>query len=363
LCKEWYGVRFGLIGCGWIVERCHAPSINRVDGMEVAAVADPAPGRAELVGSLFGLTGDDCLSDYRELLAREDIDAVSIGTPPATHREIVEAVAAAGKHAICEKPLATTLADADAAITAADNAGIKLAMYHNYLYYHGPRVAQELIAAGAIGTVIATEIRGMGLRPWVGNEAYRPGWRFTVDEGGGGALMDAGVHALYLTELLHGSPIASVSAAMNNEESGIDASAFCQLRMANGGIGTVHIGWLHGDAGFSIQGTDGYIVFVYDEPVGYFGFPVRAIRVFREGRPTETHHLPLEFNVMEPQLYRDLVETLVGRADSYPAFARDGRRSLEVAVAAYISDARRTIVELPIPASDPVYERGLAALR
>jgi predicted dehydrogenase len=203
----------------------------------------------------------------------------------------------------------------------------------------------------------------MGLRPWVGNEAYRPGWRFTIDQGGGGALMDAGVHAIYLTELLHGAPAESVSAAMRHEASGIDASAFCQLRMASGGIGTVHIGWLHGDAGFSIQGTEGHMVFVYDESVGYFGFPVRAIRVFHEGRPAETHYLPLEFNVVEPQLYRDLIETLAGGTPSYPAFGPDGRRSLEVAVAAYVSDARRAIVELPIPASDPVYERGLAALR
>jgi predicted dehydrogenase len=357
------GVRFGLIGGGWIVERCHAPSMLRVDDLQVVAVADPAPGRAELVGELFGLLACDCVTDYRELLARNDIDAVSIGTPPATHREIIEAVAAAGKHLICEKPLATTLADADACIAAAEDAGVTLAMYHNYLYYHGPRVAKELVDSGVIGTVIATEIRGMGLRPWVGNEAYRPGWRFTVDQGGGGALMDAGVHALYLTELLHGAPIASVSAVMRNEDSGIDASAFCQLRMANGGIGTLHIGWLHGDAGFSIQGTDGYMTFVYDEPVGYFGFPVRAIRVFREGQATQTHHLPLEFNVMEPQLYRDLVDTLAGRAQSYPAYGSDGRRSLEAAVAAYASDARRAIVEVPIPASDPVYERGLAALR
>ena len=199
-------MRFGLIGGGWIVERCHAPSMLRVDDLQVVAVADPAPGRAELVGELFGLLACDCVTDYRELLARNDIDAVSIGTPPATHREIIEAVAAAGKHLICEKPLATTLADADACIAAAEGAGITLAMYHNYLYYHGPRVAKELVDSGVIGTVIATEIRGMGLRPWVGNEAYRPGWRFTVDQGGGGALMDAGVHALYLTELLHGAP-------------------------------------------------------------------------------------------------------------------------------------------------------------
>src|SRR3954463_13852301 len=124
--------------------------MRRVEDLQVVAVADPAPGRAELVGELFGLGAGDCVSDYRELLARDDIDAVSIGTPPATHREIIEAVAAAGKHAICEKPLATTLADSPPPLAAADAAGITLAIYHNYLYYHGPRKAKELIDAGSI---------------------------------------------------------------------------------------------------------------------------------------------------------------------------------------------------------------------
>jgi predicted dehydrogenase len=356
-------VRFGLIGCGWIVERCHAPSMRRVDELQVVAVADPAPGRAALVGAQLGLAPADCLADYRALLQRDDVDAVSIGTPPATHREIVQAAAAAGKHVICEKPLATTLADADAAIAAADAAGIRLAMYHNYLYYHGPRVARELVAGGAIGGVVATEIRGLGLRPWVGNEAYRPGWRFTVDQGGGGALMDAGVHALYLTESLHGAPVASVAATMRREQSGIDANAFCQLRMANGGTGTVHIGWVHGDAGFSVQGTDGHMVFVYDEQTGYFGAPVRAVRVFREGRPSETHYLPPEFNVMEPQLYRDVVAAFGGSPERYPAYGADGRRALEVALAAYAADTRRALVDLPVAPDDPVYSSGLAALR
>jgi predicted dehydrogenase len=223
-------------------------------------------------------------------------------------------------------------------------------MYHNYLYYHGPRVARELVAAGAIGEVVATEIRGLGLRPWVGNEAYRPGWRFTVDQGGGGALMDAGEHALYLTESLHGAPVAAVAAMMRREQNGIDANAFCQLRMANGGAGTVHIGWVHGDAGFSVQGTDGHMVFVYDEQTGSFG-------------ASETHYLPPEFNVMEPQLYRDLVAAFAGDAERYPAYGADGRRALEVALAAYAADTRRTLVDLPVAADDPVYAAGLAALR
>jgi predicted dehydrogenase len=355
-------VRFGLIGCGWIVERCHAPSLRRVDEVEVAAVADPAPGRAELVGAGFGLASQDVHLDYRELLARDDVEAVSIATPPTTHRAILEAAVAAGKHVICEKPIATTLADADAMVAAASAAGRVFAMYHNYLYYKGPRKARELIDAGAIGEVLATEIRGMGLRPWVGNDAYRPGWRFTVAEGGGGALMDAGVHALYLTEMLHGAHVENVSAAMRNEQPGIDAAAFCQLRLANGGLGMVHIGWTHGDASFSVQGSEGHLVFVFDEPVGYFGVPVRGIRCFREGEPATTHYLPLEFNVVEPQLYRDLVAAFSGDPGAYPAHGADGRHILQVALAAYASEARRQPLELPIGDGDPVYAAGVGAL-
>jgi predicted dehydrogenase len=336
--------------------------MRRAEEVEVVAVADPAPGRATLVGAGFGLDTADCLTDFRALLARDDVDVVSVATPPATHREIIEAAAAAGKHVVCEKPLATNLADADAAIAAAEGAGVTLAMYHNYLYFHGPRTARQIIDSGAIGDVAATEVRGLGLRPWVGNDAYRPGWRFSVNEGGGGALMDAGVHGLYLTEHFHGSQAVSVAALMRMEASGIDATAFCQLRMASGGIGALHIGWVHGDAGLSIQGSEGYLTFVYDEQMAYYGAPVRAIRVFREREPSQTHYLPLEYNLMEPQMYRDLVAALSGDPLRYPAYGREGRRALEVALAAYAADARGQVVPLPLSPTDPVYGRGVAGL-
>jgi predicted dehydrogenase len=356
-------VRFGLIGCGWIVERNHAPTMSSVGTVEVVAVADPSPGRTDVVGDILGLDASARHVDYRDLLARDDIEIVSIATPPTTHREIVQAAAARGIHVICEKPLATNLADCDAMLEACRAASVTLAVYHNYLYLHGPRKLRELIEAGAVGDVLATRIAGLALRPWVGNEAYRPGWRFSLDEGGGGALMDVGPHALYLTEALHGSRISAVTAAMHYDRPGVDASAFCELRLASGGLANVQVGWRHGEGAIVVYGSAGHLEVVFDERAGYFGAPARAIRhVAGDGEPTCTHALQQGYAMVESELYADLVATLSGESHAYPAYGEDGRRALEVTLAAYAADARHSWIQLPVPPDDPLYQRGVAAL-
>jgi predicted dehydrogenase len=355
-------VRFGLIGCGWIVERNHAPMIATTETIDVVAVADPSPGRADVVGDLLGVPARARHADYRDLLARGDIDAVSVATPPTTHREIVEAAAAHGIHVICEKPLATTLADCDAMLEACRAGSVTLAVYHNYLYLQATRKLRELIAAGAVGDVQGTRIAGLTLRPWVGNAAYRPGWRFSVDQGGGGVLMDVGPHALYLTELLHGSRIEAVSASMLYDAPGVDAAAFCRFRLASGGLASIDVGWRHGEGALAVYGSEGHLQVVFDERSGYFGAPARAIRHFADDRPTETHTLPLEYAMVDAQLFRDLASTLAGDDDAYPAYGEDGRRAIEATLAAYAADARESWIDLPLSPDDPVYAQGVAAL-
>src|ERR1035441_5445671 len=144
-------MRFGLVGCGWIVERDHVPAMLRSDEVEIVATADVSPERSRLVGAIAGLKLDACYDDYHELLARDDVEVVSVATPPGTRVQIVRDAAAAGKHVVCEKPFALTLAEADEMIQACEAAGVTLSMYHNYLYYAEHRLAQKLIAEGAIG--------------------------------------------------------------------------------------------------------------------------------------------------------------------------------------------------------------------
>jgi predicted dehydrogenase len=353
-------VRLGLIGCGAIAELGHVPTLLRSDVATIVATADISASRARHLGQQAGIEGKDCVSDYRRLLERSDVDAVSVATPPSTHREIVEAAAEAGKHVICEKPLALTLADADAMIDVCRQRRVTLAVYHNYLYHPETVLARKIIDEGSIGEPIATEIAGLGARPSLGVAEYRPDWRWTVGDAGGGALMDIGVHAFYLTEAYHRRHVTSVLASVRYGETGVDVAAFCQLRLAER-VGIVNVAWAHGNAALTVLGTEGSLSFVYDEGNGYFGSPARGIRVRSLGRPSTTHYLPPDRIWFQPNVYSDFAAAIKG-SGSFSALGEDGRRMLEIAHAAYRAAVNWTPVELPLATSDAVYSSGVAAV-
>jgi predicted dehydrogenase len=355
-------MRFGLIGCGWIVERDHIPAMLRSDRVDIVAVADVSPERARLAGRIAGLEENACLTDYRALLDRADVDIVSVASPPGTRLKIVRDAAAAGKHIVCEKPFALSLADADEMIAACQAANVTLAIYHNYLYYFEHRLASRLISEGAIGDVVATEICGLGSRPWLGAEQFKPGWRFEPALAGGGVLMDIGVHSFYLTELMHPEPANSVIARMRFMPSGVDDHAYCQLGMGGNRTALVNVAWGEGTARFEIDGTRGYISYVYDENAGYFGAPVRAVRVGSAEGQTVTHYVPPGRTQFTPELFDDLVDTISGSRDAFQSFGSHGRRALEIAHAAYQSVAERVPVGLPLREDQPIYQEGSVPL-
>lgn len=357
-------MRIALIGCGWIVERSHVPALRDAQNCEVVAVADTSIERARIVAKALGLPDSVCTTDHRELLARADVDAVSIATPPDSHRPLVEQAAAAGKHVICEKPLATTLADADAMIDACATAGVQLALFHNYLWYPETQEALRVIRDGEIGEVVATEISGFGLRPWVGAEQGAPGWRHRVGAAGGGALMDAGVHALYLTEAYHGAPAERIGATIRRGEDGVDTWAFCQVHFPGGGFGMVNIAWGEGDGRISIMGTEGHITFLFDEGNGYYGMPARGLKIGHVGGDARIWHRPLSwYRLFAPEIFTDFAAAVDQNDPSrYAAHGAEGRRAIELTLAAYRAGVDGRTAALPLDPADPVYAGGFAAL-
>jgi myo-inositol 2-dehydrogenase/D-chiro-inositol 1-dehydrogenase len=143
-------VGVALIGAGWI-GAFHGQSLaQRIPDARLVAVADPAPGAAERLTAQLG-TGR-ATSDPTEVLADPAVEAVVIAAPARFHAELVEAAAAAGKAVFCEKPMATTLADADRAIAAARKAGVPLQVGFNRRFDRGFLAAHDLVAAGRVGT-------------------------------------------------------------------------------------------------------------------------------------------------------------------------------------------------------------------
>jgi predicted dehydrogenase len=334
----------------------------KCDKVEIVATADVSEERSRLVGGIAGLKPDDCYADYRDLLAQDDVELVSVASPPSTRVQIVRDAAAAGKHVVCEKPFALTLAEADEMIAACEAAGVKLFMYHNYLYYGEHRLAQKLIAEGAIGDVVAVEICAGGSRPWLGTEGFRPGWRFEPAMAGGGVMMDIGVHAIYLAELFLPGPMESVAASMRFMDTGADDHAYCQMRAGHNSTALINVTWGEGTAKFEINGTTGYISYVYDENMGYFGGPVRSVRVGSATGSTTSYHIPPGRTQFTPELYEDLVDTVSGVRDVYPATGKNGRRTLEVAQAAYLSTDVNRFVDLPISNDSELYTEGTVEL-
>ena len=193
---------------------------------EAARVADlPAsPKRTVLVGrdadraaaAAARLDWEESSDDWRSVVERDDIDLVDICTPGASHAEIAIAALEAGKHVLCEKPLANTVAEAErmaGAARAAAADGVVAMVGFSYRRVPALRYARELIGRGRIGTV--RQARAAYLQDWLSNPDAPMTWRLDRASAGSGALGDIGAHAIDTLEYLTGSTFASASGLLH----------------------------------------------------------------------------------------------------------------------------------------------------
>ncbi|WP_270888799.1 Gfo/Idh/MocA family protein [Pedococcus sp. 5OH_020] len=152
-------------------------------------------------------------TDWREVIARDDVDLVDICTPGDSHAEIALAALAAGKHVLCEKPLANTLDEArDMAAAAAEAAtrGVLASVGFNYRRVPALALAQRLVADGTLGDV--RHIRAQYLQDWIVDPDFPLVWRLQKDKAGSGALGDLGAHIIDLAQFVSGQRLTGVSA-------------------------------------------------------------------------------------------------------------------------------------------------------
>jgi predicted dehydrogenase len=185
-------LNWGLIGCGDISRKRVAPAIRDLDNCRLIAVNRAHSDRAEQFAHEFG--ADRWYKDLKELLEDEEIKAVYIATPHNLHAEQTIAAAKAGKHVICEKPMALNAQECRRMIAACRTAGVRLSIaYYRHFYPVVSRVKQ-ILESGEIGKVVLAEIRAFeNFRP----EAEDPrSWFTRKRQAGGGPLMDFGCHRI-----------------------------------------------------------------------------------------------------------------------------------------------------------------------
>jgi predicted dehydrogenase len=215
------------------------PVLQVVCGRNESAVRDAA-GR-------FGFA--EHATDWRAVIARDDIDVIDICTPGDSHLAIAVAAAEAGKAILCEKPLANTLSEAQAMLDAASRAGVIHMVCHNYRRAPAVLLASRLIADGRLGRI--HHYRGTYLQDWIVDPASPRVWRLEKARAGSGALGDIASHSLDLARFLVGE-IREVSGMLETfvterpleDGSGVgpvdvDDAALSLLRFENGAIGSV----------------------------------------------------------------------------------------------------------------------------
>ncbi len=216
-------LNFGIIGCGRITD-LHAPGYAGREDARIYAACDVKRENAERRAREWG--AEKVYADYRDLLADPAVDAVEVITPHHLHSEICVAACRAGKHVSVQKPMALTVPECDTMIRAAREAGVKLKVFENFVFYPPYVKARELIRDGAIGEPLSIRIRlgGAGRGGW---KVPFSAWLWRLNEqtcGGGPNIFDDGYHKFSIAIYFLGD-IGGVNAWVDRSFGIIDAPA------------------------------------------------------------------------------------------------------------------------------------------
>jgi len=217
-------VNIGLVGCGQVAQSVHLRILRNLPGVRLTAIAELDTNTRQRASQL---APDACaLASYRNLLERDDVEAVVLALPSGQHAEAAIAAFGAGKHVYLEKPLATNLPDAEAVLQEWQRANRIGMIGFNYRFNEFYRRARELIRQGGVGELVAVRsVFAMAARPLAS-------WK-TRRATGGGVLLDLASHHIDLVRFLFDTDIHDVACALHSRISE-DDTAFLNLQLGNG---------------------------------------------------------------------------------------------------------------------------------
>lgn len=189
-------------------------------------------------------------ADYRDLLARDDLAGVYVGTEPCRHLEVVREAAARGKHVLCDKPIALTLTEADDIIQVAKEAGIKLMVPFNPRFQLPVMKVKEALDSGQAGELVSIFAIKYGKLPTKIPGPANYGWLVDPEQAGGGGFLDIGIHAVDALRWLAGSEAQRVYAHIGtaiHEGLAVDDIGVITVEFENGVVGALSAGWANPD--------------------------------------------------------------------------------------------------------------------
>ncbi len=361
-------IRIALIGAGAIMRLSHAPTIVQSTGATLACVFDLDAGRAELLAREFGAPRHT--TELARAIEAEDVDAVIVATPNIHHRDAVIAAAKAGKHVLCEKPLALDIAGARAMVDACDQARVVLQVGFNQRYWAQVRIAKSLLDSGFIGKVHA--FRSVYSERWnVYPAATR--YRYDLAQSGGATIIDLTIHRIDLARHLLGD-FSAVFAELAHSAvpDKVDDNVWLLTRFASGARGSLSSDRFSpaiGD-GTDIYGTEGSIHLATETLNPFHAAPLAVYTekaakdlpdILREAHYPDAWWKGFDgswITVKPPRrnpYHAQLASFCKSVREGHLAFASglDGLRAQEAVQAAYLSMRDGTWIELPLPADAP----------
>jgi len=316
-------LRWGLIGASTIGREWMVPAIAAQPDSTVAAVASSSPERARRYADELDIA--KAHATVADLLIEPTIDAVYISTTNEWHEPQVLAAIAAGKHVLCEKPLALSLDGARRMVAAAAAAGVVLGTNYHLRNAATHRKMRELIQTGAIGQPLAARVFHAVFLP-----PHLQGWRIDRPDAGGGVILDITVHDADTLRFALGDEVAEVTAMTANQgmaRAGLEDAVMGVMRFRKGVIAQFHDAFTtpHASTGFEVHGTDGSL---YGRDV-MTQRPMGTVSVRREGRQEE---VPVDHENLYERSVRCFNAAIRGEGEP-AATGTDGVESLTVALA------------------------------
>ena len=232
-------IQLGLVGVGAVAQIAHIPALKRTEGLELAALCDRDPEKAARVAQKFGIPRVHNRLD--DMLADDEIDALDICTPNFLHAPMATAALEAGKHVLCERPLARSAEEAAAMVKVAKKAERLLMCAVQHRFRPDAQLLKTFVQKNDLGEIFLSKAGWLRQRTaWDSDE-----WRRQKRESGGGVVLDLGFQMLDLSLWTLGGPkVESVTASVHRSRKGeVEDSATAFFRLANGATLTLELTW------------------------------------------------------------------------------------------------------------------------
>jgi UDP-N-acetyl-2-amino-2-deoxyglucuronate dehydrogenase len=341
-------LRVGLIGAG-VVANVHLQALADTTAVEVVGIYDQDQARAGALATAHNV--GRVYKSWDELLGDEAVECVGVLLPHDLHERYTIEALAAGKHVVCEKPLGQTIGEMDRMLRAAADAGRTLLPVHNRVYSHAVERLHDIVSSGQVGEVILAQTTGfegpdtVGVRPWLATK-----------RGGGGVLIAQAVHPAYVLRWMLGD-VARVSCLFGDlkvVDMTAEDTAVATLKFGSGAIAemTATCGIAHGPFEHSIvlHGREGYAALGVGRGTSAqrFGLQVISPKLFGD---TEMHDVEVPTPDLSTTSFRRMWDDYArGLEEGVPTrvSGEDGKRAVEIILAAYRSNETGRVVDLPL---------------